>query len=341
MLSGMLITLLVQFKYYIVFEYIKKSICMLENDNEKEKTISSNERIYCNIEEGYGIGHSEILPLPCYFVTTIDRFGNINTASISFVAPINPRGIRNVTFAIGLDRYGHILEPEEGNTDTIQNIKEVGELVLSLGMRSLIRELWICGQNFPKGISENEIAGLNLIPSRTIKVPSLRECLVNIEGKLDTVRDFDHFSLILFKVTAYNYDPYFYSITRGRGGLKSKYEERRMPVVAIKMIDPLYELQWDPEVMSLACLDFNNIFIMRDSKSNAPNTDDFEDWLIRAKKEKIISDVEYSHLKELANKWEQNPDPKINKDTKDELTNKLKEIVWSKPDTIFNIPSSC
>jgi flavin reductase (DIM6/NTAB) family NADH-FMN oxidoreductase RutF len=311
---------------------------MLKNDDEKERTISSNERIYCNIEEGYGIGHSEILPLPCYFITTIDKFGNVNTASISFVAPINPRGTQNVTFAIGLDRFGHVLKPEEGNTDTIKNIKDVGELVLSLGGRDLIKELWICGQNFPKGINESEIANLNLIPSRTIKVPSLKECLVNIEGKLDTVRDFDYFSLVLLKVTAYNYDPYFYALTRGQRGLRPKYEERRMPIEAIKMIDPLYELQWDPEVMSLGCLDLNNTFIMRDSNSNAPNTDDFEDWLIRAKEEKIISDEEYSHLKELSIKWEKNPDPKINKNIKDELTKKLKEIVWSKPNTVFNMP---
>jgi flavin reductase (DIM6/NTAB) family NADH-FMN oxidoreductase RutF len=303
----------------------------------KEKTLNVNNRIYCNIEEGFGIGHSEILPLPCYFITTLDRFGNINTATISFVAPINPRGDKSVTFAIGLDRYGHTLKPKEGNTDTLQNIKEIGELVLSFGGRSLIRELWICGQDFPKGISENEIAGLNLIPSMTIKVPSLQECLVNIEGKLDTIRDFDYFSLVLFRVTAYNYNPHLYSLTRGRSGLKPKYNERRMPVEAIKIINPLYELQWDPEAMSLACIDLNNISIMRDRKSNAPHTDNFEDWLMRAKKEKIITVKDYNYLKVLTKKWEQNPDPIINEDIKGKLTSKFKEIVWSKPNTIFNI----
>ena len=311
---------------------------MLEDDDLKKKTIQKVDRIYCNIEEGFGIGHSEVVPLPSYFITTIDRYGNNNTAGLSFIAPINPRGVKNVTFAIGIDRTGHIKDPNEGKTDTIKNIKNTCELVISIAGRKLMKQLWICGQNFPQGISELEITGLTPIESRTVKVPGIKESMVNIEGKLDTFRDFDRFSLIVFKVTAFNYNLDYYKYTRGSNILKPIYEERRMPIEALKMIDPVFEAQWDPEVMSWISLDFNKIMVMRNSESNAPHTDDFIDWMDRAKENKVISNKEYDYIIDLAKKWESDPDPERNGKIKKELTEKFREIVWSTPDTIFQIP---
>jgi flavin reductase (DIM6/NTAB) family NADH-FMN oxidoreductase RutF len=71
-----------------------------------------------------------------------------------------------------------------------RNLAHLGaECVVALPGKDLVRETWIPSLPFPRGISEVEVAELTLLPSRSIGVPGIAECPVNLECRVEFLRE--------------------------------------------------------------------------------------------------------------------------------------------------------
>jgi flavin reductase (DIM6/NTAB) family NADH-FMN oxidoreductase RutF len=80
-----------------------------------------------------------------------------------------------------------------------RGLSSVGaECVVALPGRDLVRETWIPALPLPRGIFEAEVAELSLLPSRTVGVPGIVECPVNLECVVEFVRDLYGRALAVF-----------------------------------------------------------------------------------------------------------------------------------------------
>jgi flavin reductase (DIM6/NTAB) family NADH-FMN oxidoreductase RutF len=88
--------------------------------------------------------------------------------------------------------------------DTARNIQGVGtECVVALPTRDQVRETWYTALPIPRGISEAEVANLTLLPSRAVSVPGIAECPVNLECRVELVKDWrSHWVVFLLVVGA-------------------------------------------------------------------------------------------------------------------------------------------
>jgi len=71
-----------------------------------------------------------------------------------------------------------------------RNLSSLGaECVVALPGKDLIRETWIPALPFPRGIFEADIAELTLLPSQVVGVPGIAECPVNLECRVEFLKD--------------------------------------------------------------------------------------------------------------------------------------------------------
>jgi hypothetical protein len=75
--------------------------------------------------------------------------------------------------------------------------------VVALPGRNLVTETWFSALPLPRGIFEGDVAELTLIPSRVVKIPSIAECAVNLECRIEFIKDwYTHWALFLRVVAA-------------------------------------------------------------------------------------------------------------------------------------------
>jgi flavin reductase (DIM6/NTAB) family NADH-FMN oxidoreductase RutF len=108
-----------------------------------------------------------IWPRPSYIVLSQDGQGNPNGVPVSGGLLMSARPSIQV--------------PIDKNSSTYRNIKEKGEFVVSIPVRSQIPSFESIEKNAPDGF---ETAGFTLVDSKQTETPSLLECPVNIECEL-------------------------------------------------------------------------------------------------------------------------------------------------------------
>jgi flavin reductase (DIM6/NTAB) family NADH-FMN oxidoreductase RutF len=82
-----------------------------------------------------------------------------------------------------------------------RNLGQVGaEAVVALPGPDLVRQTWICAVPMPRGICEGEAAGLTLLPSHVVSVPGIAECPVNLECRVEFVRQQYSHNAVFLKV---------------------------------------------------------------------------------------------------------------------------------------------
>ena len=88
--------------------------------------------------------------------------------------------------------------------DTARNIQGVGtECVVALPTRNQVRETWYTALPIPRGISEGDVAGFTMLPSRSVSVPGVAECPVNLECRVELIKDWrTHWAVFLRVVGA-------------------------------------------------------------------------------------------------------------------------------------------
>jgi flavin reductase (DIM6/NTAB) family NADH-FMN oxidoreductase RutF len=128
-----------------------------------------------------------IVPRPIALVTTLDLEGRVNAAPYSF---FNAIGSDPPIVALGPGKTKH----------TFHNIRTTQEFVVNLVSEEIMQAMNTTATDFPEGINELEMAGLNIAQSRQIKAPRILESPVSLECKLDTILEIGNNRVVIAEV---------------------------------------------------------------------------------------------------------------------------------------------
>lgn len=119
-----------------------------------------------------------VVPRPVAWITTIDATGRVNAApfsSYNYVATSPPMLAVNIAARAG----------DGAMKDTARNIRESGEFVVNVATEPTLEAMHRSAQEFPPEISEAEVLGIGLLPSRRVKPPRIAASPVQMECRLD------------------------------------------------------------------------------------------------------------------------------------------------------------
>ena len=123
-------------------------------------------------------------PRAVVLISTVNKRGVSNAAPFSFVMPAS---VEPPMIAFASDPEHH----------TISNIKEMGDFAVNIPSVDMLNQLWTCGEDFPKGVSEIRKAHLTEKKSKKIKSPKVAETLAQFECKLETMYEVgDHIIVV-------------------------------------------------------------------------------------------------------------------------------------------------
>lgn len=145
-------------------------------------------RYDCTDGQLNGLHHRFIQPPQiAYFVTTCDRYGNMNTTPVTMGTCIAHNffsftlsNLHTNAEEWDLDNNGW----SDGIKQGYANLREVPECVISYFGHDMIRESWIAGCPVPKGISEIDVMGCTPLPSEHVRPCGIAECPINLEAKV-------------------------------------------------------------------------------------------------------------------------------------------------------------
>jgi flavin reductase (DIM6/NTAB) family NADH-FMN oxidoreductase RutF len=118
-------------------------------------------------------------PRPIAFASTIDQKGNPNLSPFSF---FNAFGANPATLVFSPSRRGR----DNTTKDTLENLKEVPEVVINAVTFSMVQQMSLASTEYPRGVNEFIKSGLTPVPSERIKPFRVKESPVHFEC---TVRD--------------------------------------------------------------------------------------------------------------------------------------------------------
>ncbi len=95
---------------------------------------------------------------------------------------------------------------KNGSPHSYNNLIVGGECVVGLPGRDIVRETWFTALPLPRGISEADVAGMHLFPSKFVKVPSVQECPVNFECKVEVKTDYYTHGIVFLRVIGASID---------------------------------------------------------------------------------------------------------------------------------------
>jgi flavin reductase (DIM6/NTAB) family NADH-FMN oxidoreductase RutF len=117
-----------------------------------------------------------VVPRPIALVTSLSGDGVVNAAPFSF---FNVFSEEPPVAILGLNSKG------DGSTkDTTRNIRATGEYVIHVVSEDIAEAMNICAVDFPAEMSEIELAGFTLKPSRVVAPPTIAEAPVALECRL-------------------------------------------------------------------------------------------------------------------------------------------------------------
>ena len=122
----------------------------------------------------YRLLTSVVVPRPIAWVSSVSADGTDNLAPHSFftVASVNPPVVCFTSV---------------GEKDSLRNIRETGEFVISLASEDLFEAVNATGTNFPPGTSEFDAAGIAREPSTTVRPPRVAGSPVALECRLHEI----------------------------------------------------------------------------------------------------------------------------------------------------------
>lgn len=286
-----------------------------------------------SLEDGNLNGcHNRFIQSPqvAYFVTTCDKYGNMNTTPITMGTCIghNFFSFTLSNLHVGEDEWDlDKNEWKDGIKQSYANLREVPECVISFYGHDMVRESWIAACPVPKGISEIDVMGCTELPSTVVRPAGIAECPINLEAKVL------HVHKLGAKWTHYVCEIVYASIHKELDEIN-----RTGPLAGYGMlnIDPVLEVYiahgTTPETSGLKLyydtLDLSKIErCPEDIGYSADWIGDFEGWLKDESARGRINEEEIQRALELKKLWEVNRDPVANAAVKKELTDILKKAV--------------
>jgi flavin reductase (DIM6/NTAB) family NADH-FMN oxidoreductase RutF len=121
-----------------------------------------------------------VAPRPVAWITTLDENGRVNAApfsSYNYVATSPPMVAINIA-----------KRPGSGSVkDTERNILLTREFVVNVATEDNMELMHRSAQEFPPEVSEVEVLGIPLLPSRHVRAPRIASSPVQMECRLDQV----------------------------------------------------------------------------------------------------------------------------------------------------------
>jgi len=115
-----------------------------------------------------------LAPRAVVLISTVNKEGISNAAPFSFVMPVS---VEPPMIAFASDPEHH----------TVSNIRETGNFAVNIPSVDMLNQLWTCGKDFPRGVSEIEKAHLTEKKSKKIKSLKVAEALAQLECKLEAM----------------------------------------------------------------------------------------------------------------------------------------------------------
>jgi len=120
-----------------------------------------------NLSQWYKV----LAPRSVVLISTVNAKGVSNAAPFSFVMPTSCDPPL-IAFASSPDHH------------TVKNILKTKDFVVNIPGHEILKELWVCANDFPAGVSEIKKAGLTEERSTKVKSPRIKECFAHFECKL-------------------------------------------------------------------------------------------------------------------------------------------------------------
>jgi flavin reductase (DIM6/NTAB) family NADH-FMN oxidoreductase RutF len=123
-------------------------------------------------EESYRLLIGIVVPRPIAWVSTISRDGVGNIAPFSMFTFVSPKP---PTLAISIGHKAGVYK------DTARNILDTEEYVVHIADRNLLEAVHRSADEFPADVSEVDVLGLEMAPSRFVKPPRVAAAPVSME----------------------------------------------------------------------------------------------------------------------------------------------------------------
>jgi flavin reductase (DIM6/NTAB) family NADH-FMN oxidoreductase RutF len=146
--------------------------------------------------ETYNLLIGLVAPRPIALVTSMDEDGRLNAApfsSYNYLCTDPPIIGMGVT-----DRPTGGFVPK----DTARNIRRTGEFVVNVVTEDIVKQMNICATDFPAGVDELEMAGLDTTPSQIVKVPRIKQAHAALECREYTTMEIGRSRIILGRVVS-------------------------------------------------------------------------------------------------------------------------------------------
>ncbi len=148
--------------------------------------------------ESYKLLIGSVVPRPIAWVSTVSREGRRNLAPFSFftVASRNPP-----TLCISI---GPRTEGDQPTKDTLDNIRETGDLVINVVSLPLANAMHESSRTHPPEVDEFKAAGLTPAPCEAVAAPRIEEAFVSMECRLDRVLSIGEDHLVLARMLRFH-----------------------------------------------------------------------------------------------------------------------------------------
>ena len=121
-----------------------------------------------------------ISPRPIAFVSTVDKEGNVNISPFSFFNAFSANPPILIFSSSRRVRDG-------SNKHTIENIREVGEIVVNTVNYPMVEQMSLASTEYDKGVNEFIKAGLTQVESDLVKPPRVEESPVAMECRVQQI----------------------------------------------------------------------------------------------------------------------------------------------------------
>ncbi len=149
-----------------------------------------------SVNQTYNLLIGLVAPRPIAWITSMDLAGKINAAPFS---AFNYVGVDPPIVAVGV---GNRPGPGAIGKDTAQNIRNTREFVINVVNEELAEAMVLTATDFPAGVNELEMAGLETAPSTMISVPRIAAAPASLECREFTTLEIGRSRVILGQVVA-------------------------------------------------------------------------------------------------------------------------------------------
>ena len=139
--------------------------------------------------DAYRLLNSLVVPRPIAWVSTVDARGRGNLAPHSF-------------FTVASGKPPVILFSSLGHKDTVTNVEQTGEFVVSLASESLLEQVNASSAPFEHGDDEARMLGIATEPSQTVAPERVTGSPASIECRLERIVEVGHAYVVFGLVTA-------------------------------------------------------------------------------------------------------------------------------------------